>query len=197
MEFVTGEAARITRRITLIAACAVSGFFALLAVPFLYAGSHLGHLSLFASGLFLAFIAGMIWLLRFPDGRAGLPLLTLTRGGLVLHPAAQWGWRRWQVELAWSDLDSVILRRPPRGQPNFVFFPTEAAARRLNLRPATWWNNLLAGWTKPNIVIWARIFDGGSDAVLDEVIKAAQDAGRQPRKVPRWDGGAEVTFTDR
>lgn len=181
-----------TRRITWIAAFAVSGLFALLAVPFLYSGIHFGHLSLIAPGLFCAFVAGMIWLLPFPEGRAGLPLLTLIPWGVVLHPAAQWGWGQRRVELAWSDVDSVILRRPARGQPNFVFLPTEAAAKRLNLRPATWRNKLLAGWTKPKIVLWARVFDCGPDAVLDEVIKAAQAAGCQPRKLSRWDGGAEV-----
>lgn len=147
-------------------------------------------------GLWFLAVSVLTWLLPFPEGRAGVPLLTLGGKGLVVHPAAQWAWRPVQIDVAWSQVEKMILRRPPRGRPNIAIVLADTAPHSLNLRPPTWQNKLLARWTKPSVVVLAGSFDCAPEALLDELAKAAQAAGRTPRKSGRWDGGATLTFSD-
>lgn len=200
MHYVTGKAAATSRRITWIAAVVLSGLFGLLSVPFLFSGFHLGEIYMIAAGLACLAVSVLTWLLPFPEGRAGVPLLTLGVEGIAIYPAAQWsrlGSRRpVRVDLGWSQVERIILRKPPRGRPSIAFAPTDAAARSLNLRPPTWQNKLLARWTRPMVVVLTDGFDCASDALLAEIAKAAQAAGRQAKVSPGWDGGATVILGD-
>lgn len=196
MEFVTGKAAATNRRITLIAGVALSVLFGLLSVPFLFSGFHLGELEMMATGLGFLAVPVLTWFLPFPEGRAGVPLLTLGDKGIVVYPAAQWAWRPVRIELGWSQVEKIVLRKPLRGRPNFAIELAEAAPYSLNLRPPTWQKTLFARWTKPSVVVLAGSFDCAPETLLDEFAKAAKGAGRSPRKSGRWDGGTTMTFAD-
>lgn len=170
--------------------------FALLSLPFLFSGYHLGEFDMIATGLGFLAVAVLTWLLPFPEGRAGVPLLTLGGKGLVVHPAAQWAWRPVRIDLGWSQVEKMILRKPPRGRPNIAIVLVDAAPHSLNLRPPTWQKRLFARWTKPSVMVLAGSFDCAPEALLAELAKAAQAAGRSPRKSGRWDGGTTMTFAD-
>jgi len=196
VEFVTGKAAATNRRITLIAAVALSVLFGLLSVPFLFSGYHLGELGMIAIGLWFLAVSMLTWLLPFPEGRAGVRLLSLADKGIVVYPAAQWAWRPVQIDLGWSQVEKLILRKPPRGRPNIAIVLADAAPYSLNLRPPTWQNRVLARWTKPTVVVLAGSFDCEPEALLDELAKAARAAGRTAQRSGRWDGGTALTLAD-
>lgn len=197
MEFVTGKAAVSSRRTIRIARILFGVICGLLALPFLFAGFRLGDapmLWVVAAGCLLA--APLGWLLPLPEARAGVPLLTLGPTGITLYPAAQWSRRAKRVDLRWLQVERITLHKPPRTRPSIALMPTDLAARALNLRPPGWQATLLAGWTRPRLVMPTDSFDCPPEAVLEAIANAAAAAGRRPRIVPRWDGGATVLFDD-
>lgn len=197
MEYVTGKAPASSQRTTWIAKTVLSGIFGFISVPYLFFCFLPGNLFLAAVGFVCLTIAALTWLLPSPRGHAGLPLLTLDGKGIAAHPAAQWS--RWavRVDLDWSDVERVILSKPLRGRPYIAILPTDAGACSLKLRRPTWQGKLLASWTKPKVVVLTDSSEDAPEALLDELAKAAQAAGRQPRKSACWGGGAEVAFNDR